>query len=306
MQLPPVVRIEPAASCNLKCLHCPTGLGEAPKGLMNMAVFSKILEELKLYGDQVNTVVLYHGGEPLLNRDLEKMILSVRETRVGKVKIVSNCKLLTSENCEMLIRSGLSEIEISLDSIGATESNLVRRRSNALDVIKGINYLYECVSKSGSSLKITISTTQFVDDYEISELAKLTAPVHPAWLTNLSKDIEIKSVWAVQWPGGLPRADKVAFHSPKDEPPSSCSMLDETITVRSNGDVVVCCYDLVGFSNLGNVNISSLSTIWKSEKYEAFRTNFRKANFSEPCKSCAVVTGARYLSRTKLISVSSE
>lgn len=301
MDLPSVVRIEPAASCNLKCLHCPTGLGEAPKGLMDMEVFSKVLEELRLFGDQVNTVVLYHGGEPLLNRNLEKMIVSVRETRVGKVKIVTNGKLLTSENSEMIVRSGLNEIEISLDSIGPNESDLVRRRSNSLDVIKGVKYLSECISKNGSSLKITIATVQFVDDYELTELAQLTTPPHPAWLIDEFENIPIKSAWGVQWPGGLPLDNTTAFHSPLDEPPKSCSLLDETITVRSSGDVVVCCYDLVGFSNLGNVKISPLSTIWKSDKYESFRTNFRNANFPEPCKSCAVVTGPRYLSRAKLI-----
>jgi len=306
MDLPPVVRIEPAASCNLKCLHCPTGLGKAPKGLMSMDVFSKVLEDLKTYGDQVNTVVLYHGGEPLLNRNLEKMIVSVRETRVGKVKIVSNGKLLTSENAEMLVRSGLNEIEISLDSIGPNESDLVRRRSSSLDVIRGVKYLSECASDSGSSLKITIATVQFVDDYEITELAKLTTPPHPAWLIDTFENIHIKSAWGVQWPGGLPLENTIAFHSPLNEPPKSCSLLDETITVRSSGDVVVCCYDLVGFSNLGNVKNSSLSTIWKSEKYETFRTNFRNAKFPEPCKSCAVVTGPRYLSRAKLNTIGSK
>ena len=129
--LPAVVRIEPASSCNLKCSHCPTGLGHAPKGIMKMTIFNKVLEDLIQYGHLVSTVVLYHGGEPLLNKNLGQMIVEVKKTEVGKVKIVSNGKNLNTEWANILIDSGLDELEISLDSIGPDESDLVRRKSDS-------------------------------------------------------------------------------------------------------------------------------------------------------------------------------
>jgi radical SAM protein with 4Fe4S-binding SPASM domain len=300
--LPPVVRIEPAASCNLRCLHCPTGLGESPRGLMSMDTFEKILVDLKLYKDQVKTVVLYHGGEPLLNANLGKMIEGVRKCEIPKIKVVSNGKLLNEDISKELVKSGLNEIEFSLDSVGITESDGIRRRSRAYETVQSIKALMELINTSNSFLKISISTTQFVDDYNINEVKNLKIAPKPQWIIDLFPDLEIKSTWAVQWPGGFPNNQKIAFQEIRMRQPSSCSLLNETITVRSNGEVVVCCYDLTGLSSLGNISQNSLSWIWKSKTYSDFRNNFENGIFPEPCKSCAVVTGARYLSRTNLIA----
>ena len=301
--LPPVVRIEPAASCNLRCLHCPTGLDQTPKGLMSMETFQTALLDLREYGNEVKTVVLYHGGEPLLNQNLEFMIRAVKETQVKKVKLVSNGKLLTEEISIMLTESGLDEIEISLDSVGAAESDSIRRRSDAIETIKNTKLLVHTINKKQGNLKVAISTTQFVDDYDITQLQDLIAPVEPQWLRDEFKNLPIKVAWAIQWPGGLPREKDIVFRSLISESPTSCSLLEETITVRSNGDVVVCCYDLIGLSDMGNVAKSSLSEIWKSQAYSEFRESFKAKHYPEPCKSCAVVTGAGYLSRSQILQI---
>jgi len=301
-KLPPVVRIEPAASCNLRCLHCPTGLDATPKGVMDREIFELILTELVRYGDQVNTVVLYHGGEPLLNPFLDHMIRSIRKTSVKKIKMVTNGKMLTSEKSEMLIATGLNEIEISLDSVGPEESDSVRRRSNAAETIQNIEELIALKKSYSSNLLISISSTQFVDDYEIESLSELTPTPEPTWLRERFVDLPIKSTWAVQWPGKLPLNNAVKFPGKVPKKPSTCSLLDETVTVRSSGDVVVCCYDLVGMSHMGNVRLSSLSEIWNSQMYSDFRKSFAEANYPEPCKSCSVVTGPQYLSRGETIN----
>src|SRR3989344_6572347 len=92
LPFPPVIRIEPAASCNFKCIHCPTGLDMSPTGVMSIETFDKIV--LNLEGiiaerrKQFDTtgqldypesplfraIVLYHGGEPLLNKNFIEMV----------------------------------------------------------------------------------------------------------------------------------------------------------------------------------------------------------------------------------------
>ena len=69
----------------------------------------------------------------------------------------------------------------------------------------------------------------------------------------LEKGINIKSNWAVQWPGGHPRSSQVVYEETIGEKPKKCSLLDETLTIRSNGDVVVCCYDLTSLKVMGNL-----------------------------------------------------
>ena len=60
------MRIEPASKCNLGCVHCPTGTIEMERGIMSLDIFQKILIENK---ENIKVIVLYHGGEPFLNKN---------------------------------------------------------------------------------------------------------------------------------------------------------------------------------------------------------------------------------------------
>lgn len=306
MNLPPVIRIEPASSCNLRCIHCPTGLGKSPNGIMSLELFNKILVELKSNLDHVSTVVLYHGGEPLLNINLFEFISQLKSAGIKKIKIVTNGKLFTDTICQRIVESGLDEIEISLDGLSQDESREIRKRSEPQKIINGINYLIQQRKKLQSSIKITISTTQFIEDYhtDYNEIRK--API-PGWLNEYKNNgVEIKSNWAIQWPGGFPSDSTIVHHPLYYTPPKNCSLLSETMTVRANGDVVVCCFDLTSLEVIGNVEAQSMHEIWNSIKYEDFRKKFLLGKYQKPCDTCFIVTGPKYLGKNKLLEVISE
>ena len=61
MSIPPVVRIEPASACNLRCLHCPTGVVDMTRSVMKPATFDRVLEQLAPHVPPVRVVVMYHG-----------------------------------------------------------------------------------------------------------------------------------------------------------------------------------------------------------------------------------------------------
>lgn len=303
MNVPPVIRIEPAASCNLRCRHCPTGLDQSPKGLMSIELFSKLLSQISPFIEEINTVVLYHGGEPLLNPDIVYFIETLKASGVRKVKIVTNGKLLNSKIQTELLMSGLDELEISLDGLSGTDSDLIRVRSNSSEILESISNLLKSRKEMSSALKVTVSTTQFLDDY-VDDHSKIPNAPKPEWLVSTFEDeLEIKSTWAVQWPGGHPDDSQVKFHDVKVTRPSRCSLLDETVTIRANGDVVVCCYDLTSLTVMGNVQDTNLIEILGSPKYKEFKQQFIKGIYSEPCISCSVVTGPRYLSKKNLLAV---
>lgn len=44
LPLPPVIRIEPASACNLKCTHCPTGVLPLMRTIMKPALFDRVIE----------------------------------------------------------------------------------------------------------------------------------------------------------------------------------------------------------------------------------------------------------------------
>jgi len=60
-KFPQVVRIEPAATCNLSCIHCPTGsYGNPIKGLMEKELFLEVKKQIEK--EDIRVVVLYMGG----------------------------------------------------------------------------------------------------------------------------------------------------------------------------------------------------------------------------------------------------
>ena len=91
---PKVVRIEPAGACNLRCQHCPTGLISMGRGIMSGDVFRKTIGDLQRLKASVETVVLYHGGEPLINKSFFEFLKEVKEQLCVKVKTVTNGMLL--------------------------------------------------------------------------------------------------------------------------------------------------------------------------------------------------------------------
>ncbi|KKK56639.1 hypothetical protein LCGC14_3062510 [marine sediment metagenome] len=128
--LPEVVRIEPASLCNLKCIHCPTGIIRERKyrGIMSLDTFEIITKEFQYIKPRV--VVLYHGGEPFLNKNIFHMIRQVKNLGISFVKTVTNGMLITEEMLGEIIESRIDSIEFSLDGKTADENNRIRAGSD--------------------------------------------------------------------------------------------------------------------------------------------------------------------------------
>lgn len=307
--LPPVIRIEPASSCNLRCLHCPTGLGASPSGIMSQEIFEKIIPSIQANHNLINTVVFYHGGEPLLNKKLPEFIETIKLIGIKNTKLVTNGKLLDDNWIRSLIESNINLIEVSLDGLSGDDSDQIRRRSESESVMNNVKKLFQYSKihkeNGGGQVEIQIATTQFIEDYYSNFDSIGPAPIPDYLAKAFTAEINVKSTWAIQWPGQYPKDSKVLISEQKPifkEKPT-CSLLNETLTVRSNGDVVVCCYDLTSLHVIGNIKEQSLEAIWNSENYKEFRDSFENQNFKEPCKSCSVVIGKAYLSKRKLLSI---
>ena len=108
---------------------------------------------------------------------------------------------------------------------------------------------------------------------------------------------EFKCTWAMRWPH-MEVLDDVydIYFDPYDTETSNyCDHVEATITVRWNGDVVACCYDLTSQYVLGNILQDDLSTIWNNDKYIRLRQSINKKEFVPMCSNCNVVRSNVYL-----------
>ena len=101
---------------------------------------------------------------------------------------------------------------------------------------------------------------------------------------NGLNDLDFKASYAIIWPGMKPRTN------PPLPVNNFCDQVVNTISIRWNGDVVPCCYDLVSMMVMGNVLKDDPEEIWNNKKYRQLREDIHSFNPPELCKNCEVLT----------------
>lgn len=296
LPFPRVLRIEPASQCNLSCSHCPTGTVEMTRSVMTEEIFERVLEEIEYHKNAIKVIVFYHGGEPLLNRNFYDMVAKVKKINSSFfVKTVSNGMALTLSHAKEILNSGLDVIEFSLDGESSEESQYIREQSNTAKIVKNIQALIDLKTQFNASIpEIYIATTQFLRDKTLIDIPE-EAPV-PRWLeeTFNGKVSGFKSTFALQWPH-MGDSGKYDFLTVNGQDSNECDHIINTLTIRSDGIVVPCCYDLTSKLEMGNIMKQSLNDIWNGRKYQILRHSIDNKKYISICAKCAVVRPPTYL-----------
>lgn len=300
LPFPKVLRIEPASQCNLACIHCPTGTIDMDRGIMQESTFEKILQEVSLHKDEIKVIVLYHGGEPLLNKNFAKMIQKLKDINPHFfLKTVSNGMALTQERSRELIELKLDAIEFSLDGLSAQESEFIRKKSDVVKIVNNISELIKLKKQKDSTLpSIAIATTQFFSPQFSHQ--NYPAPTPPKWLLELFKqeDItEFKTAYAMRWP----HMNKSTFfeevtvaHSQDYKP--YCDNVINTITIRADSSIVPCCFDLTNQMVMGSILDNTLDEVWNSSRYTKLRRDLKeKVSLPKLCQNCLFLNDPIYL-----------
>ena len=321
-QDPVCLYLEVSNECNLACKTCPITYGkvEEPASLS--------LEQVKYLVSQFTTVrrIVLHGvGEPLLNRELPKIIFWLKAKGIY-VLFNSNGTLINKRWRETLVESGLDEIRLSLDA--ATPETFARVRGKPLFdvIIRNIKGLTALKAERGSP-----------------------TPLVSLWLTGLRETLNelpdfirlahslgIERVYLqrlVYWDGNsddqMARPEQSLFNSLEDEEEDiitsaenlarslgisfeasgattpSASLLEGTqekpwsacmrpwtlMYISARGSAFPCCIapfstaDLSHLS-LGNAFTHDLASIWNGRRYQEFRRRLLSTEPPECCKGC--------------------
>jgi radical SAM protein with 4Fe4S-binding SPASM domain len=293
LPFPHVLRIEPASKCNLACSHCPTGMVDMARSIMKPNVIQRALSQLEKYKDQVRVVVLYHGGEPFLNKRFFEMLSRVKAAGVQHVKIDTNGMLLTDGIIEGLVQHGLDLIVFSTDGDNPMMNNFIRRNSKYQTIIRNIKRLLDYKRKVGATKPdIKIANARFIDPHTYhGESATASAHLLEEF-KDYENEVNIVGHWIVRWPH-LPVDEDIyevlfdSYDTKNNE--SYCDHVHHTMTIRWNGDVVACCYDLTSQLVMGNVMNEDLADIWNGESYLKLRKSLATKNYVPTCDNCNVV-----------------
>lgn len=150
----PVVVWNCTRRCNLRCLHCYAGSGDASAGRddeLSGDEARRMIDDLAAFGCPV---LLFSGGEPCMRPDLLEL-MSYAKCRGMRVVLSTNGTLLTSELAAHLASVGLSYVGVSIDGLKSTHDRF-RGMDGAFDLaLAGIRAARDAGLKVG--LRLTVS-----------------------------------------------------------------------------------------------------------------------------------------------------
>ncbi len=174
-----LVAWETTRRCNLSCKHCRAVAEDHPydNELDTQASF-KLLEQIREVG---TPIIILTGGEPLLRDDI--FDIAAYGTKLGlRMVMAPNGTLLSEENVQKMLDSGIKRISISIDGSTAQTHDEFRGLKNAFEAsMNGI----KIAKAAGLEFQIntTITKTNLDQIPKILELAEnLGAVAHHIFL----------------------------------------------------------------------------------------------------------------------------
>ena len=154
----PVVVWNMTRRCNLKCIHCYSSSRNIRyKNELTMDEGKNLISDLAAFR---SPVILFSGGEPLMREDLPELVEFAVDQGMRAV-ISTNGTLLTKKTVNILKKTGISYIGVSLDGMEKTHDRF-RGVEGAFEMtIKGIRTCLEEGIKVG--VRLTMNRKNFSD-----------------------------------------------------------------------------------------------------------------------------------------------
>jgi MoaA/NifB/PqqE/SkfB family radical SAM enzyme/predicted SAM-dependent methyltransferase len=271
---PAVFTIETALACNLRCPECAIGsdaISSRAKGYLKFDKFKIIADKIRPY---VKYLYLHLWGEPMLNKEIFKMI--EYSSKFTKTNISTNANIVDEEVAEKLILSGVSDIIVSID--GMTQ-NIYEKYRVGGDVEKaknGLKYLTFYNNKNGNKVNIIPQFIVFKhNQHEMEDFRN--------FCSSLGLQTFFKAPYIRYDDSNFAYADNMEYHraefssikSIKDEM-RNCVNPRNVFTMNIDGSVIICCHDYNKHTNFGNIFENNVLEIWNNPKYREFRWNILK------------------------------
>ena len=276
--------------CNLKCRMCSRSLIESLEvGDMDFSLLKRIINDMKKMKVSLsfNPMGL---GEPLLYRDLTRLIALVKEELpLTKFVLTTNGTLLDTECSTQIIQGGVDEIVVSLN-VSDPHTYFEMMGVNIYEkVVRNIVNLLELRRRLRSrSPRVNI---QFMKTKETSNQIRR---FYASWKRRLSKQDKV-FINEVVSHGGTIDTGPFSISQTDFARRYPCMELWTVVAIRKNGDVYPCCAafylktsgdDLL----LGNVRQDSLRKIYfgKESKIQRIRRNHLNGEYKNlpTCRGC--------------------
>ena len=319
---PVCLYLEVTNRCNLLCETCPRTFEELePPADMSWELFTRIVDQLP----NVERVVLHGVGEPMLVKDLPRMVAHLKQ-RGAHVLFNTNGTLLNVRNGRALADAGLDELRVSLDAADQAGFLAVRGKDYFNRIVRNVRAFVAAQREGGwdkprvslwlTGMRETIDQlpafVQLAHDIGVAEvhLQRLVflpdgqglarqeqalfesvadaeaAPIRAATALAAELGVLLDASGATEPGTSLKRqAD--------DKPWSLCRRPWSLMYFTAHGRSIPCCiapFSMRGYDDftLGNASQQSLREIWNGPRYQDFRAALLSDAPPAACANCGL------------------
>lgn len=164
------LRVSVTDRCNLRCIYCMPEEGIERLKCNDIMSFEDILKIVKVSASLGINKVRYTGGEPLVMRDIDKLIYETSKIKEIKDISITTNGILLSDMAKELKRVGLNRVNISLDTLDKGKFKDITRGGDLDKVLEGI---YKCLSLGIKPVKINTVLMKNFNYLEVDDFLKL-------------------------------------------------------------------------------------------------------------------------------------
>ena len=249
---------------------------------MEMAVFEKLVDDLRSWGVELRRVNLYKDGESLLHPRFAEMVRLLKSSGVTREAwIKTNGLLLEPELNRQLIESGLDFIGVSVNAVDAEGYwTVTQTKVDYEKMVEGVRDLYERRGRCRIYVKIADAgftegqKRKFLDDFGPISDSCAIEQLH-GWSASGMKDWTLGTN-PTTFEGG-PLVEKIA-----------CPLPFFMLAVNWNGTVSLCNEDWLHATICGDLREQSLREIWEGERLRELRRMHLEGRRSDnaACRDC--------------------
>ena len=283
------VFVFPTTYCNFKCIYCAHSLGyeEMKKKYgfvrenMTLSTYKNVIQKLKEFPKKIKMLSLTGQGEPLLNKDIAKMVeLAKKEDVAERIEIISNGALLNNKMSDALISVGLDTLRISVQGLSAKKyKEVCGANIDFEEYINNIKYFYSKKNKTKLFVKIMDIALENNEEKKFYDI-----------FGNCCDRMYIEKMLPAY--DGVKLTDGMVIETDrygrKNNKREVCPLAFYMLGIFPNGDVEPCdtIYKPI---ILGNINTDSFLNIWNSSKLKSFwKMQLEGKRYDNP--KCAVCT----------------
>ncbi|MCE5248801.1 radical SAM protein [bacterium] len=267
---PRYVIVEPTNICNLNCIMCPSSSQTRPRGIMELALFKKIIDEIveKSPGTYIWPAIM---GEALMAGDRFFEMMEYAAAKGARIVLNTNAVLFTEQTIDRIGKLNLTEIIVGIDAFTRETYDKIRCGGDFDRVVSNVRKM---LAQRWEHTRVTV---QFI----VQELNEHEEKAFRSFWLDRGAAVKIRQ--KLGWGRGVEAANLIIPQEARDMP---CPWLLRTLSIHWDGTIVQCDGDWNAEHPAGTIRNESIESVWKNELARR-RARHRALDFDfEPCSKC--------------------